>query len=97
MNDVDETDTEQLIQRASDGDVDAVDQLFERHRRRLRGMVEVRIDPRMGRRVDPSDVVQETLVVAHIRLNGTAESVFGGLKFDNPATLQGNRPVMGEP
>ena len=69
MNDVDETDTEQLIQLAGGGNADAVDQLFERHRRRLRGMVEVRMDPRLGRRVDPSDVVQETLVVAHKRLD----------------------------
>lgn len=69
MSNIDDTDTEQLIRRASKGNSCAVDQLFERHRRRLRGMVEVRMDPRLGRRVDPSDVVQETLVVAHKRLD----------------------------
>lgn len=69
MTDIDETNTEQLIQKARDGDTDAVDQLFERHRRRLRGMVDVRMDARLGRRVDPSDVVQETLVVAYKRLD----------------------------
>jgi hypothetical protein len=29
-------------------------------------------------------------------LNGSAESVFGGLKFDNPVTFLGNSPIVSE-
>ena len=38
--------------------------LLDRCRPRLRRMVAVRMDPRLASRVDPSDVVQETLVEA---------------------------------
>src|SRR5262249_18023357 len=44
---------------------DARQQLLARHRRRLRQMVAVRLDPRLGPRLDPSDVVQEVLAEAH--------------------------------
>ena len=62
------TDTENLLQRVADGDYAARDQLLERFRRRLRRMVVVRFDPRLAARVDPSDVVQETLAEAARRL-----------------------------
>jgi RNA polymerase sigma-70 factor (ECF subfamily) len=58
------TDTEHLLKRVADGDDAARDQLLERYRRRLRRMVVVRFDPRLAARVDPSDVVQETLAEA---------------------------------
>src|SRR5262249_36978089 len=45
------------------------DQLLERFRLRLRRMVAVRFDPRLAARVDPSDVVQETLAEAAAQLN----------------------------
>jgi RNA polymerase sigma-70 factor (ECF subfamily) len=45
-----------------------VDELFSRHRQRLRRMVAVRMDERLAARVDPSDVVQETLGMAHAKL-----------------------------
>jgi RNA polymerase sigma-70 factor (ECF subfamily) len=57
-------DTEQLLRRVSGGDDAARDQLLERYRRRLRRMVAVRFDVRLAARVDPSDVVQETLAEA---------------------------------
>jgi RNA polymerase sigma-70 factor (ECF subfamily) len=63
------TDTEQLLQRISDGDPAARDELLQRHRRRLRRMVAVRFDPRLAARVDPSDVVQETLAEAAAQLD----------------------------
>ncbi len=62
------SDTDHLLQRAADGDPGARDQLLERHRRRLRRMVVVRFDPRLGARLDPSDVVQETLAEAAAQL-----------------------------
>jgi RNA polymerase sigma-70 factor (ECF subfamily) len=57
-------DTDELLQRAAAGDETARDALLGRHRRRLSRMVAVRFDPRLAARVDPSDVVQETLAEA---------------------------------
>src|SRR3954471_8788262 len=57
-------DTDQLLASASRGDVSARGRLLERHRPRLKRMVAVRLDRRVAARVDPSDVVQETLAVA---------------------------------
>jgi RNA polymerase sigma-70 factor (ECF subfamily) len=61
--------TEYLLERASAGDAAARNQLLQRHRRRLRRMVAVRFDPRLAARVDPSDVVQETLAEAAAALD----------------------------
>jgi RNA polymerase sigma-70 factor (ECF subfamily) len=57
-------DTGELLDRAKHGDDTAFGQLLARHRERLRHMVSVRIDERLSARVDPSDVVQEAMVVA---------------------------------
>jgi RNA polymerase sigma-70 factor (ECF subfamily) len=56
--------TDQLLEQASQGDDHARQQLLTRHRARLRRMVAVRLDRRLAARVDPSDVVQETLAEA---------------------------------
>jgi RNA polymerase sigma-70 factor (ECF subfamily) len=61
-------DNNRLLERARGGDAEAVDELLITNRRRLRAMVEMRMDPRLAPRVDPSDVVQETLLEAHRRL-----------------------------
>jgi RNA polymerase sigma-70 factor (ECF subfamily) len=63
-----QNDTDRLVQQAAAGDRRAAEALMERHRRRLRRMIAVRLDARIAARVDPSDVVQETLMVAHERL-----------------------------
>ena len=57
-----------LIDRAQRGDEAARQQLLEHYRGYLRRMVAARLDRRMAARVDPSDVVQETLVEAAGRL-----------------------------
>src|SRR5687768_1040342 len=57
-------DTEELIDRAARGDDAAAQELWTRHRARLRRMVAVRMDRRLAARVDPSDVVQEALADA---------------------------------
>ena len=62
------SDTERLLKRAATGDTVAVDELMSRHRNRLRQMVAVRMDSRLAKRVDPSDVVQETLTEAFRKL-----------------------------
>lgn len=65
---MDQPDTEQLLDRAAAGDAAARGELLARHRDRLRRMLAVRLDPRLGARVDPSDVIQDTLVEADRRL-----------------------------
>jgi RNA polymerase sigma-70 factor (ECF subfamily) len=61
-------DTEELINRTSRGDEAARHDLLEHYRDYLRRMVAVRLDRRLAARVDPSDVVQETLIEANRRL-----------------------------
>jgi RNA polymerase sigma-70 factor (ECF subfamily) len=56
--------TEALIQRIVQGDQSASQLLLARHRDRLKNMVAVRMDRRLLPRLDPSDVVQETLAEA---------------------------------
>jgi RNA polymerase sigma-70 factor (ECF subfamily) len=61
--------TQLLIERAGRGDESARLDLLERHRPQLRRMVAVRLDRRLAPRVDPSDIVQETLADAAARLD----------------------------
>jgi len=63
------SDTEELLRRVAIGDGAARDQLLERFRGRLRRMVTTQFDLRLAARVDPSDVVQETLTEAAAQLN----------------------------
>ena len=60
---------EALLRDAAQGDVLAVHHLLEKHRGRLRRMIAARLDPRLAPRLDPSDVVQETLADAAQRLS----------------------------
>jgi RNA polymerase sigma-70 factor, ECF subfamily len=62
-------DTEQLLDRAGRGDSAARQQLLSRHQDRLRRMVALRLDRRLAARVDPSDIVQESLAEAHQHLS----------------------------
>jgi RNA polymerase sigma-70 factor (ECF subfamily) len=59
----------ELIQRAAHGDQSALGRLFNRHSERLRRMISVRLDPALAARVDPSDVVQESLMEATRKLS----------------------------
>jgi RNA polymerase sigma-70 factor (ECF subfamily) len=60
----DDTDTEDLVARASHGDPAAQEELLSRYRGRLRTMVALRLDRRLAARIDPSDVVQDALFEA---------------------------------
>jgi RNA polymerase sigma-70 factor (ECF subfamily) len=53
-----------LLERARGGDHEALNELFRRHRERLRRMVQLRLDLRLQGRVDASDVLQEALLEA---------------------------------
>jgi RNA polymerase sigma-70 factor (ECF subfamily) len=63
-----EPDTEQLLDLVSQGDRAARDRLLGQHQQRLRNLIALHLDPRLAARVDPSDVVQESLVEADRRL-----------------------------
>jgi RNA polymerase sigma-70 factor (ECF subfamily) len=65
----DSTITDSLLAAASQGDDKALQQLLARHRPYLRRMVDVRLEPALRPRVDASDVVQETLLVASRRID----------------------------
>lgn len=60
--------TDELLRQAATGEAVAVDQLLDRHREGLRRMVQRRMDPALGRRVDASDIVQDVLLDASRRL-----------------------------
>ena len=60
--------TETLLSDARAGDADAVNKLLERHRGPIRRLVEMRLDRKVQRRVDVSDVVQDVMIEANGRL-----------------------------
>ena len=48
-----------LASKAKSGDLEALAALFHQYEDRLRRMVEIRMDPKLLGRIDPSDVLQE--------------------------------------
>jgi RNA polymerase sigma-70 factor (ECF subfamily) len=62
-------DSDRLLHLAAEGHSAAKAELLERYREKLRRMVAMRLDRRMAARIDPSDIVQETLHQAHQRLD----------------------------
>lgn len=48
-----------LLEQAARGDTRSLQELFGRHQGRLKRMVALRLDPRVQRRIDASDIVQE--------------------------------------
>jgi RNA polymerase sigma-70 factor (ECF subfamily) len=58
-----------LLHRLRSGDRDALAELFDRFREKLRRMVRVRLDPRLAPRVSTSDVLQEAYIDAWKRLD----------------------------
>lgn len=62
--------TQRLLNNAANGDASAINSLMERHRNALRRMVQLRMDQKLLRRVDVSDIVQDVLIEASRRLAG---------------------------
>ncbi len=62
------SETQELLAGAGKGESAAVNQLLDRHREVLRNMVKARMDQKLARRVDASDVVQDVLLEASQRL-----------------------------
>jgi RNA polymerase sigma-70 factor (ECF subfamily) len=63
-----EEQTQELLSAARQGDREAINRLMERHRNALRRLVQMRLDPKIQRRIDVSDVVQDALLDANRRL-----------------------------
>jgi RNA polymerase sigma-70 factor (ECF subfamily) len=61
--------TAELLSKARQGNDQAIDNLLERHRGSLRRMIQLRLDQKIMRRIDVSDVVQDVLVEANRRLS----------------------------
>ena len=68
MSVTDSSTTANLLAAVEEGDRDAVNQLLALHRGYLKRIIDVRLDPCLRGRIDPSDIVQETLVVASRRI-----------------------------
>ena len=64
----DVADLEPLLTRLRAGEREALALLFDRYRPQLRRMVELRLDPRVGARVAPSDILQEAFLDASQRV-----------------------------
>ena len=65
----DSPETQGLLQQIRAGDRQAFEQLFARHQTYLNRLVELRLDPKLRSRLDPSDVVQEAYLEALNRLD----------------------------
>jgi RNA polymerase sigma-70 factor, ECF subfamily len=63
-------DTDNLVERLRGGDRQALTDLFQHHRDRLRRMVELRMDPRLQGRLDASDVLQDAFLDTVARVDG---------------------------
>lgn len=66
--------TAELLSDARLGKEVAIEQLLERHRESLRRLVAMRLDQKIMRRVDVSDVVQDVLIEANRRLKDYLEN-----------------------
>ncbi len=60
--------TQKFLKLAQEGDQAAFEELFRRHRSKLRRMIALRMDRRVAARVDASDVLQDTYLEAFRRL-----------------------------
>jgi RNA polymerase sigma-70 factor (ECF subfamily) len=57
-----------LIRRARKGDREALGELLNGHRDLLRALAQQQLDPRIGARLDASDLVQQTCLSVHKRI-----------------------------
>src|SRR5271166_1262114 len=67
------SETNRVLQQATQGDGQVLGMLLARHQNRLRRMVALRLDRRLQGRIDPSDVIQEAYLDATAGLPQYAE------------------------
>ena len=61
--------TQELLRNAEGGDAEAIEALLDRHRTSIQQLVRMRMDRAVAQRVDASDVVQDVLLEASLRLD----------------------------
>jgi RNA polymerase sigma-70 factor (ECF subfamily) len=92
MTDENEREDDDLLVRLEGGDARALIDLFTRHRERLRRMIRLRLDRRLRRRIDSSDVLQDAYLEVARRapeyLAQPAMPPFLWLRFLTGQTLQ---------
>ena len=64
-----DSEADQLLAKAGCGDPIARQELLVHYQDRLRQMIRLRMDRRLAARVDPSDIVQETMLEAVQKLS----------------------------
>jgi hypothetical protein len=97
----DPSDTLHLMERLRAGDRQALTDLFQHHRDRLRRMVDLRMGARLQARVDVSDVLQDAFLNAAARLDGYgrpgwdrgSERGQNGLWANKPRGVRGKKCV----
>src|SRR5262245_33850806 len=65
---------DELLPLAAQGDRQAIGELVEMHRTRLKSMVSLRLDRRLYGRIGASDIVQDALIEAARRMGDYARS-----------------------
>lgn len=65
----DSTRTTRLLQAVNRGNREALDRLLNVHRKYVERLVQLRMEPQLSARLDPSDIVQEALVEATCRMD----------------------------
>lgn len=68
MHECDSSETTDLLFRLGNGDRVSLERLMQLHRNYLRRIVDLRMERDLRRRIDPSDVVQETFLVVAKRI-----------------------------
>jgi len=65
---IESADVKRLMEQAQKGNVEAFERLFQCYRDYMQQIVALRMDPRLRRRIDASDIIQEAYVVATQRI-----------------------------
>ena len=73
--------SEILLARVAEGDHQALDELIAQHRGYVRTIVDARLEPQLRSRVDPSDIVQDSLAYASRRIDDYLENCPTSFRF----------------
>lgn len=65
--------TERILERVAAGERSAVDELLQSQRNYVRRVIDLRMEDELRVRVDPSDIVQETMIVVSNRVDDFLE------------------------
>ena len=84
MHSSDSRETDLILHELELGDDMALERLLALHRDYMKHVVELRLEPSLRGRVDPSDVVQETQLVVADRIDNFLAQLVKSIKFPSP-------------